>query len=56
MTTLRSHYNFFLESGDIYEMNENATGEWIKDRVWFKPLYESTLKGINNLEVYESED
>jgi len=51
MSGIKTHYNFFLESGDIYEMNENATGEWDTDKKWFRVLYKSTLEGVNNIEV-----
>lgn len=46
-----TQYNYFLESGDLFEMNEKATGDWNKDKKWFTILYKSTLKGINKIEV-----
>lgn len=44
MTAIRATYNMFLENGDIYEMNPDATGIWSKDKLWFTELYNNTLE------------
>nr|DAI89578.1 MAG TPA: hypothetical protein [Caudoviricetes sp.] len=36
----------FLESGDIYEMNEDATGNYQEDKKWFIDLYNNTIKNV----------
>lgn len=46
MKEVKSTYNMFLESGDIYEMNAEATGEWNTDKKWFTDLYENTIKNV----------
>jgi hypothetical protein len=46
MTQIRATYNMFLESGDIYEMNEDATGNYQEDKKWFIDLYNNTIKNV----------
>lgn len=46
MKEVRATYNMFLENGDIYEMNEEATGEWNTDKKWFVQLYNDTIKNV----------
>jgi len=52
MTSIRSTYDMFLESGDIYEMNPEATGDFKKDKGWFTQLYNDTL----DIETYGTEE
>jgi len=46
MTQMKSTYNMFLENGDIYEMNPEATGNYSEDIKWFRDLYENTIKNV----------
>lgn len=52
----KTQYDYFKDSGDLLEMNEKATGDWQKDKKWFTILYNSTLKGINQIEVNLDQD
>lgn len=52
MTAIRATYNMFLENGDIYEMNPDATGNWNSDKKWFITLYNDTLE----IETYGTEE
>ena len=46
MTQMKSTYNMFLENGDIYEMNPDATGNYLEDKKWFIELYNNTIKNV----------
>lgn len=52
MTSIKATYEMFLENGDIYEMNPDATGKWEKDKKWFTVLYNNTLE----IETYGTEE